>query len=108
MNLPSELFLLPEDRVSLIPSPSELFKIIRGLQRFWFSVRNVFEEDLSLFTFMLPSQADTHVLADKDSVLMTLSVSNLAEEQIALPLKDFVEHVANLHSSQGFQREFEV
>uniref|UniRef100_A0A3B3CC14 protein-tyrosine-phosphatase n=1 Tax=Oryzias melastigma TaxID=30732 RepID=A0A3B3CC14_ORYME len=29
------------------------------------------------------------------------------EEQTALPLKDFVEHVADLHSSQGFQREFE-
>ncbi|XP_024119995.1 receptor-type tyrosine-protein phosphatase zeta isoform X2 [Oryzias melastigma] len=30
------------------------------------------------------------------------------EEQTALPLKDFVEHVADLHSSQGFQREFEM
>uniref|UniRef100_H2MY92 protein-tyrosine-phosphatase n=1 Tax=Oryzias latipes TaxID=8090 RepID=H2MY92_ORYLA len=27
--------------------------------------------------------------------------------QTAFPLKDFVEHVADLHSSQGFQREFE-
>uniref|UniRef100_A0A8C7Z7W6 protein-tyrosine-phosphatase n=1 Tax=Oryzias sinensis TaxID=183150 RepID=A0A8C7Z7W6_9TELE len=39
--------------------------------------------------------------------LLTLFVSNLAEEQTAFPLKDFVEHVADLHSSQGFQREFE-
>uniref|UniRef100_A0A3P9LZL5 Protein tyrosine phosphatase receptor type Z1a n=1 Tax=Oryzias latipes TaxID=8090 RepID=A0A3P9LZL5_ORYLA len=30
------------------------------------------------------------------------------EEQTAFPLKDFVEHVADLHSSQGFQREFEM
>ncbi|KAF6737041.1 Receptor-type tyrosine-protein phosphatase zeta [Oryzias melastigma] len=30
------------------------------------------------------------------------------EEQTVLPLKDFVEHVADLHSSQGFQREFEM
>uniref|UniRef100_A0A8C6MFB9 Tyrosine-protein phosphatase non-receptor type 20 n=1 Tax=Nothobranchius furzeri TaxID=105023 RepID=A0A8C6MFB9_NOTFU len=32
---------------------------------------------------------------------------NLPDEETAFSLKDFVKHVAELHSTQGFQREFE-
>lgn len=40
--------------------------------------------------------------------LLLTGCFTLPDDQSARPLKDFVQHVAELHSSQGFQQEFEV
>nr|XP_054602499.1 receptor-type tyrosine-protein phosphatase zeta isoform X6 [Nothobranchius furzeri] len=37
-----------------------------------------------------------------------ITAQSTADEETAFSLKDFVKHVAELHSTQGFQREFET
>ncbi|XP_035803356.2 receptor-type tyrosine-protein phosphatase zeta isoform X3 [Amphiprion ocellaris] len=43
----------------------------------------------------------------REKCLFLGRTSNLFDEQTAFPVKDFVKHVAKLHDTQAFQREFE-
>ncbi|XP_035803358.2 receptor-type tyrosine-protein phosphatase zeta isoform X5 [Amphiprion ocellaris] len=44
----------------------------------------------------------------REKCLFLGRTSNLFDEQTAFPVKDFVKHVAKLHDTQAFQREFEI
>ncbi|XP_040894814.1 receptor-type tyrosine-protein phosphatase zeta isoform X5 [Toxotes jaculatrix] len=53
-----------------------------------------------------------HFYIDESSsprVIASPSIAALtSDEQTAFPVRDFVKHVAELHDTQGFQREFEI
>ncbi|KAM6926632.1 receptor-type tyrosine-protein phosphatase zeta [Lycodopsis pacificus] len=45
---------------------------------------------------------------DNSSPRVIAAASTAADEQTAFPVKQFVKHVAELHDTNGFQREFEI
>ncbi|XP_062246603.1 receptor-type tyrosine-protein phosphatase zeta isoform X3 [Platichthys flesus] len=51
--------------------------------------------------FYIDESSSPRVIAPASTAALT------SDEQTALPVTDFVQHVAELHSTQGFQQEFE-
>ncbi|XP_029009323.1 receptor-type tyrosine-protein phosphatase zeta isoform X7 [Betta splendens] len=51
--------------------------------------------------FYIDDSSSPRVIAAPSAAALT------CDEQTSFPVKDFVKHVAELHSTQGFQREFE-
>uniref|UniRef100_A0A1A8PX45 protein-tyrosine-phosphatase n=3 Tax=Nothobranchius TaxID=28779 RepID=A0A1A8PX45_9TELE len=49
-----------------------------------------------------------HFYINNVSSAGVITAQSTPDEETAFPLKDFVKHVAELHSTQGFQREFET
>ncbi|XP_062246602.1 receptor-type tyrosine-protein phosphatase zeta isoform X2 [Platichthys flesus] len=52
--------------------------------------------------FYIDESSSPRVIAPASTAALT------SDEQTALPVTDFVQHVAELHSTQGFQQEFEI
>ncbi|XP_055365590.1 receptor-type tyrosine-protein phosphatase zeta isoform X2 [Betta splendens] len=52
--------------------------------------------------FYIDDSSSPRVIAAPSAAALT------CDEQTSFPVKDFVKHVAELHSTQGFQREFEI
>ncbi|KAG7233096.1 hypothetical protein INR49_007488 [Caranx melampygus] len=52
--------------------------------------------------FYIDDSSSPRVIAAPSTAALT------SDEQTSFPVRDFVKHVAELHDSQGFQREFEI
>uniref|UniRef100_UPI0037E701E9 receptor-type tyrosine-protein phosphatase zeta isoform X2 n=1 Tax=Semicossyphus pulcher TaxID=241346 RepID=UPI0037E701E9 len=52
--------------------------------------------------FYIEDSSSPRVIPDPSAAALT------SDEQTAFPVKDFVKHVAELHDTSGFQREFEI
>lgn len=82
----------------LLICPSK-FRLLNAMQSQLYSViqYNNTSTHILRTTFFFPSEGR--------SVLFPVY---LPDEPTAFPVKEFVKHVAELHNTQGFQREFEV
>ncbi|KAK7916521.1 hypothetical protein WMY93_012282 [Mugilogobius chulae] len=66
---------------------------------------------ISIFVYWRTCFQTAHFYIDDNSSPRVISSNHagLAEdEDTVFPVKDFVKHVADLHDTQGFQREFEI
>ncbi|XP_055011800.1 receptor-type tyrosine-protein phosphatase zeta [Boleophthalmus pectinirostris] len=66
---------------------------------------------ISIFIYWRTCFQTAHFYIDDSSSPRVISPNHAGladDEQTVFPVKDFVKHVADLHDTQGFQREFEI
>ncbi|XP_060933013.1 receptor-type tyrosine-protein phosphatase zeta isoform X2 [Limanda limanda] len=67
---------------------------------------------ISIFIYWRTCFQTAHFYIDESSSPRVIAAASTAaltsDEQTAFPVTDFVQHVAELHNTQGFQKEFEI